>query len=62
MPDEKPTEDIVRAALRQVKDPELSAALLKKVTELNEKAHETKPRSEMSPHPPDVQNLAPGDT
>jgi hypothetical protein len=47
---------------KQVKDPELSAALLKKVTELNEKAHETKPRSEMSPHPPDVQNLAPGDT
>jgi hypothetical protein len=43
---------------KQVKDPEISAALLKKATELNEKAHETKPRSEMNPRPPDVEGEA----
>jgi hypothetical protein len=40
---------------KQVKDTEVSAALLKKATELNEKAHETKPRSDMSPRAPDVE-------
>lgn len=43
---------------RQISDTNLSAALLKKATELNEQAQEAKPRSDMSPRPPDVDRRA----
>jgi hypothetical protein len=40
---------------KQVSDADVSAALLKKATELNEQAHETKSRLDMSPRAPDVE-------
>jgi hypothetical protein len=43
---------------KQLSDTTVSAQLLQKAAELNEQAHGAKPRSDMSPRPPDIEHEA----
>jgi hypothetical protein len=44
------------ALAKQIRDPETSAALIEKATDLNEKLQELPPKPDASPRPPDVES------